>query len=540
MSLTGGTLNYSYETFLQRSLNLGDLPSAATARGNLGINLSKTGTANAVVQYDATGNLTTQTTISGNAMGIGTTTPSCALSFGTPSVNKVLALYDNAPSDTPATAVNFVGFGATSSALRYNVPYLGTHNFYAASNLLASFNQSTGLVTNAGATLGGSRTSAGAVSLVLQANSGTSTDYAQLQRNSGSAGALSLINTGAGTMSFTSTGSMILTTASAFTASCTSTSITSTSDVTLTSQQGSLVLNSYGTTLLNGGADVAYGKVLTVYGREKVYYDNTYPTQGGALVIGDVDGYSAASTSPVLLALTQSGLSTSNNVSIQMGKSGANTAVMAYNFNTNSANTSFSVNHFGAFSQFVLRSNGNVGIGTALPGSALSFGTNSGNKILTLYDNSPTDTPSTALNFFGLGINSSTLRYNVPYNSVHTFYGASNAIATLSSTNILGTGTVYTTAGTFTSTNPSDKRLKSNIAGLSTTRALEVISNLNPVSFNWKDSDKYGSGTKYGFIAQDVEAVVPEIVRQEGDTLGYDPVSLIPFLVEAVKELLRR
>ena len=70
--------------------------------------------------------------------------------------------------------------------------------------------------------------------------------------------------------------------------------------------------------------------------------------------------------------------------------------------------------------------------------------------------------------------------------------------------------------------------------------ALEVISNLNPVSFNWKDSEKYGSGTKYGFIAQDVEAVVPEIVRQEGDTLGYDPVSLIPFLVEAVKELLRR
>ena len=129
-SLTGGTLTYSYETFLQRSLNLGDLPSAATARGNLGINLSKTGTANAVVQYDANGYLTTQTTISGNAIGIGTTTPSCALSFGTPSVNKGLALYDNAPSDSPATAVNFVGFGATSSALRHNVPYLGTHNFY--------------------------------------------------------------------------------------------------------------------------------------------------------------------------------------------------------------------------------------------------------------------------------------------------------------------------------------------------------------------------------------------------------------------------
>ena len=540
MSLTGGTLTYSYETFLQRSLNLGDIPSAATARGNLGINLSKTGTANAVVQYDATGNLTTQTTISGTSIGIGTATPSCALSFGTPSVNKVMALYDNAPSDTPATAVNFLGFGATSTALRHNVPYLGTHNFYAASNLLASFNQSTGLITSDGATLGGARTSAGSVSLVLQANSGTLTDYAQLQRNSGSAGALSLINTGSGAMSFTSSGSMILTTAGALTASCTSTSITSTSDITLTSQQGSLVLNSYGSTLLNGGADVAYGKVLTVYGREKVYYDNTYATQGGALVIGDVDGYSAPSTSPVLLALTQSGLSTSNNVSIQMGKASSNTALMAYNFNNNTANTTFSVNHFGSTSQFVLRSNGYVGIGTALPGCPLSFGTTALNKVVALYDLSPNESPATAVNFYGLGVGASLMRYNCPYNSVHTFYGGSNVIATLSSTSLLGTGTVYTNAGIFTSTNPSDRKLKSNIAGVSTALALEVISNLNPVSFNWKDSDKYGSGTKYGFIAQDVEAVVPEIVRQEGDTLGYDPVSLIPFLVEAVKELLRR
>jgi hypothetical protein len=291
---------------------------------------------------------------------------------------------------------------------------------------------------------------------------------------------------------------------------------------------------------MNGGGQVPYGKVLTVFGREKVYFDNTYATQGGALVIGDVDGFSAASTSPVLLALTQSGLSTSNNVSIQMGKASSNTAFLAYNFNSNTANTTFSINHFGASNQFVLRSNGNMGLGTALPGCPMSFGTNSGNKILTLFDSSPNDTPSTATNFYGFGINASTLRYNCPFNTVHSFFGASNVIATLSSTSLLGTGTVYTNAGTFTSTNPSDRKLKSNIAGISTVLALEVISNLNPVSFNWKDSEKYGSGTKYGFIAQDVEAVVPEIVRQEGDTLGYDPVSLIPFLVEAVKELLRR
>ena len=537
MSLTGGTLNYSYETFLQRSLNLGDLPSAATARGNLGINLSPTGTANAVVQYDATGNLTTQTTISGTFLGIGTTTPSCALSFGTPSANKVLALYDNTPGD----AVNFVGFGAASSALRYNVPYLGTHNFYGGSNLLASFNQSSGLITSDGATFGGARASAGLVSLVLQTNTGTLTDYAQLQRNAGSSGALSLINSGTGIMSLTSSGSMFLTTASALTSACASAGLTASSgDITLTSQQGSVVLNSYGTTLLNGGADVAYGKVLTVYGREKVYYDNTYTSQGGALVIGDVDGYSGPSTSPVLVALTQSGLSSSNSVSLQMGKSGSNTALMSYTFNSNVSNATLSFNHFGSSSQLCLRANGYVGIGSALPGCPLSFGTTALNKVVALYDLSPNESPSTAVNFYGLGIGASLMRYNCPYNSVHMFYGGSNIIATLSSTSLLGTGTVYTNAGTFTSTNPSDRNLKTNVSSISNTEAVSVISNLNPVSFTWKDTAKYGSGVKFGFIAQDIQSVLPGIVRQEGETLGYDPVSLIPFLVEAVKELLSR
>jgi hypothetical protein len=539
MSLTGGTLTYSYETFNQRSLNLGDVPSPVTARGNLGINLSPTGTANGVVQYDATGNLTTQATISGTAVGIGTTTPSCLLSFGTPSVNKVLALYDSA-TEAPASATNFLGFGATSSALRYNVPYLGSHNLYGASNLLASFNQSTGLITSDGATLGGARTAAGSVSLVLQTNSGTLTDYAQLQRNSGTAGTLSLTNTGTGSMSLTSGGAMILTTAGAITTTCTSAAITSSSDLTFTSQQGSLVLDSSGLTLMNGGGQVPYGKVLTVYGREKVYFDNTYATQGGALVIGDVNGFSAASTSPVLLALTQSGLSTSNNVSIQMGKSGSNTAFLAYNFNSNVSNTTFSINHSGSTTQFHIRANGYVGIGSALPGCPLSFGTTALNKVVALYDLSPNESPSTAVNFYGLGVGASLMRYNCPYNSVHSFYGASNVIATLSSTNLLGTGTVYTNAGTFTSTNPSDRNLKSNVVSLTGPDAVAVISNLNPVSFTWKDPAKYGPGTKFGFLAQDVQSVLPDIVSQAGDTLGYDPVSIIPFLVEAVKELLRR
>ena len=114
MSLTGGTLTYSYETFLQRSLNLFDLPDTTTARANLGVkgisemsnlvvstglvasanytgytndrtlavDVSKIGAANKVAQFNASGNLALSTTISTYAsLGIGTETPSCSLQF---------------------------------------------------------------------------------------------------------------------------------------------------------------------------------------------------------------------------------------------------------------------------------------------------------------------------------------------------------------------------------------------------------------------------------------------------------------------------
>ncbi len=56
----------------------------------------------------------------------------------------------------------------------------------------------------------------------------------------------------------------------------------------------------------------------------------------------------------------------------------------------------------------------------------------------------------------------------------------------------------------------SDERLKKDITPLS--HSLQSILALNPVSFTWKDS---GKGT-YGFIAQDVEKIFPELVETAG------------------------
>ena len=83
--------------------------------------------------------------------------------------------------------------------------------------------------------------------------------------------------------------------------------------------------------------------------------------------------------------------------------------------------------------------------------------------------------------------------------------------------------------------NDSDRRLKKNISTID--EALEKVNNLRGVNFEWKDQSKYSKGLQMGFIAQEVEQVVPEVVDPSGDhyTMQYAPLTAL--LVEAVKEL---
>ncbi len=87
----------------------------------------------------------------------------------------------------------------------------------------------------------------------------------------------------------------------------------------------------------------------------------------------------------------------------------------------------------------------------------------------------------------------------------------------------------------------SDIRLKKNIKPL--TNALEKIMKLRGVSFDWNETyEKLGRSTHHreiGVIAQDVEAVFPELVSKWGDEQyrGVDYGRLTAALIEAVKEL---
>jgi photosystem II stability/assembly factor-like uncharacterized protein len=93
------------------------------------------------------------------------------------------------------------------------------------------------------------------------------------------------------------------------------------------------------------------------------------------------------------------------------------------------------------------------------------------------------------------------------------------------------------TAIGFTST--SDSRLKTAVAPLPD--ALDQVTHLRGISFEWLPDGDRPSGRSFGFLAQEVARVAPELVHtnQAGFmSVQYDGVT--PMLVEAVKELHQR
>jgi hypothetical protein len=92
----------------------------------------------------------------------------------------------------------------------------------------------------------------------------------------------------------------------------------------------------------------------------------------------------------------------------------------------------------GGSNVFVMDSNGRVTIGsTYTGGSLLSFGQQSANKVVTLFDGNSADNPVLATNFYGFGRNTNVLRYQVnDTGAAHTFYGGSSEFTRITNTGV--------------------------------------------------------------------------------------------------------
>ncbi len=117
---------------------------------------------------------------------------------------------------------------------------------------------------------------------------------------------------------------------------------------------------------------------------------------------------------------------------------------------------------------------------------------------------------------------------------------ASNMYANYGDFDRTSTGQLYVSSyGIFGSTvtaldflQPSDRRKKINVAPLE--GAYSTLEELQGVSFEWKDTFR----KDVGFLAQDVETVIPGAVTVDGNGdyhMSYQ--KMIPYLVESVKEL---
>jgi hypothetical protein len=192
---------------------------------------------------------------------------------------------------------------------------------------------------------------------------------------------------------------------------------------------------------------------------------------------------------------------------------------------------------------FAITSSGNVGIGTTSPVGKLTVsGSSASGSIMSIDTSSTTsfvrilaDISSQNLLNWQTGTDFRFATSNQDYSSfserMRITSGGSVTIANL------GTGLVYSNGGALTSTNPSDSRLKDDITDLQ--YGLNEILKLRPVSYNWKN-DNINQGKQFGFIAQEVQEVMPELVKEfeteEGERLGLDKEGIYAALVNAIQE----
>jgi len=203
--------------------------------------------------------------------------------------------------------------------------------------------------------------------------------------------------------------------------------------------------------------------------------------------------------------------------------------------------------HIDSTNNFII--GGKAGIGTTTPNSELHVvGTI---EATTQFLGNVSDTVSTPS--FSWKTDTYTGIYHAGTNMVGVVTNGGERIRVIANGNVgIGTtiplaklsvqGNITASADVIAFGSASDVRLKNSIENLES--GLNIINQLRPVKFKWNDDipNKYCNKIDYGFIAQEVEYIIPEITDIVNLGIIYDPIKIIhyekitTFLVKAIQE----
>jgi hypothetical protein len=139
--------------------------------------------------------------------------------------------------------------------------------------------------------------------------------------------------------------------------------------------------------------------------------------------------------------------------------------------------------------------------------------------------------------FYGLGIEAATLRYQVGNGGIHRFFAAtsptsSNVLMTIfSNGNLSVAGSMTATAFTCS----SDARLKKNIVPIAS--SFSNLFALNGYTYNWKERQS-NQKLQSGFLAQDVQKLLSHLVKSdEKGMLSINYLGILPYMLAAMQEM---
>jgi hypothetical protein len=249
------------------------------------------------------------------------------------------------------------------------------------------------------------------------------------------------------------------------------------------------------------------------------------------------------------------------NGNLRLGATGANTHILDFGLSSTGTyswlqardKSSYATNYF-----LSLNPNGGfVGIGTAAPLTTLTVGNSAGTVSGEIVINPQATTNEGGQITFKKSLSGGTNDWIVDHygdNTTNARFRIFNGLTetagiVIKESGNVGIGTISPTTklyvnGDITANSvagTSDRRFKTNIRPV--TNALDKVKSLQGVYFNWNQKafpeKEFGAQDELGFIAQEVEKIVPEIVVKEKTKEEYRSVKydkLVALLVEAIKE----